>query len=433
VRSNTCFLLEDGTFLGWEGCLANGGCCDGNCTHVWNYAQTVAFLFPELERSMRSTEFLLETYDDGYMNHRTNSIFGTRVRKGPAADGQLGAIVRLYREWKLSGDGDFLRKLWPNASRALDFALSYWDTDGDFVLDGQQHNTYDIEFYGPNSMIGSLLCAALKAAREIAAYLGDDKAERYNSVLEKSSSLLDEMLWNGEYYNQKLDDVDEYKHQYGNGCLSDQLLGQLLAHMAGLGRILPEGHVKEAMHSVYRYNFLPSLRAHHNVQRGYALNDEGGLVLCTWPHGGKPRIPFIYSDEVWTGCEYQAAAHMIYEGLVEEGLQVVQTARSRFDGIRRNPWNEYECGNHYARSMSSWALIPALSGFKYDMVEKEISFDPVIHRDNFRCFWSTGIAWGTYARSVEDGDVKESIEILHGDRGVRLVPVSGSQNVARQG
>ncbi|GAH89458.1 unnamed protein product, partial [marine sediment metagenome] len=207
------------------------------------------------------------------------------------------------------------------------------------------------------------------------------------------------------------------RYQYGDGCLSDQLLGQLLAHVVDLGHILPEDHVKKTIKSIYKYNFRKDLGSHHNVQRTYALNNEKGLLLCSWPKGGRPRLPFVYSDEVWTGIEYQVAAHLIYEGFIKEGLTIAKAVRERHDGYRRNPWNEVECGNHYVRSMASWAILLALSGFKYDMVKKIMSFDPAINQDNFSTFWSTGKGWGIYTQKAnpKTGELEWTIEVLYGN------------------
>lgn len=421
IRSTTCMWLEDGTFLGYEGCFDSAGCCDGNCTHVWNYAQTMAFLFPTLERNMRYTEFAVETEDNGKMNFRAYKVFGEGHKWAnfePAADGQCGSIMRLYREWKLSGDNGFLESLWPNAKRAMDFACSHWDTDSDGVPDGKQHNTYDIEFYGPNPLTGVMFLGALKACAEMANAMGDhDDAERYAELFKKGSRNLDKFTWNGEYYIQKLDNIDAYKYQFGQGCLADQLLGQWNAHIMGLGYLLPEEHVKQALSSVFRYNFCADLSHHANCQRTYALNDEKGLLACTWPHGGRPKLPFPYSDEIWTGSEYHVAAHLIREGFIDEGLAIVKAVRDRHDGVKRNPWDEVECGHHYARSMSSWGLIIALSGFMCDMVNKVISFNPVIKQDDFCTFWSTGTAWGIYSQKKDaaTGRITSHIEVLYGD------------------
>ncbi|UCD45322.1 MAG: hypothetical protein JSV27_02140 [Candidatus Bathyarchaeota archaeon] len=427
IRSPTCFWLEDGSFFGYEGCFDEGGCCSGNCTHVWNYAQTLAFLFPSLERSMRRTEFQVETDEDGKMNFRAyREIPGERSWDAfePASDGQCGSIMRLYREWKMNGDTAWMEGLWPGARRAMDFACTRWDTDGDGVTDGKQHNTYDIEFYGPNPLSGVMFLGALRTATRMAEAAGDyEAAQRYGTLFEMGRANLDEALWNGEYYVQKLEDVDAYKYQHGVGCLADQLLGQANAHVAGLGYLLPPAHVKRAIGSVFRHNLLTDFSLHDNCQRVYALNDEVGLIACTWPGGGRPRIPFPYSHEVWTGIEYQVAAHLIFEGLVDEGLTVVKAVRDRHDGVRRNPWNEVECGHHYARSMASWGLLVALSGFSFDMVQKEMSFDPAINADDFRCFWSTGTAWGTYRqrKDPETGERDWDIDVLHGSlEGVKV-------------
>lgn len=423
LRSPTCFWLKDGKFFGFEGSLNQLGSCDGSCTHVWNYAQTSAFLFPALERSMRRTEFLLEMHEDGKMNYRATKVFESEfvwpcnVTPPGAADGQMGAIMRVFREWKLSGDHVFMQELWPSVQKALDYGLTHWDTDGDYVFDGQQHNTYDIDFHGPNPLTGTLFLGALRAVEEMAIYLGEmDKAQKFRNIYEKSARNLDELMWNGEYYVQKVDDVDQHKHQLGLGCLSDQMLGQQFAHLYGLGYLLPQEKVKSALVAVYKHNFRDDFSGHANCQRVYALNDEQGLLLCSWPQGGRPRLPFVYSDEVWTGIEYQVATHLIYEGFLDEGLKLVRTVRDRHDGMRRNPWNEVECGHHYVRSMASWGLLIALSGFKYDMVQSRMAFTPVIHQDNFTSFWSTGKAWGTYTQRINAlGAYEMDVQVLYGD------------------
>ncbi len=246
LRSTTCFRLESGEFLGYEGCFDESGCCEGSCTHVWNYAQTLAFLFPELERSMRRTEFGIETDETGNMAFRSHQVLGLpRWKMHPAVDGQLGTIVRLFRDWKLSGDSEFLRSLWPAAVRALEFAFTKWDSDGDGLLDSEQHNTYDIEFHGPNSLANSMFCAALAAGSTMARAMGDTaRAERWETARATCARLMDERLWNGTYYEQNIENLDEHKYQYGTGCLSDQLLGQFLAHVAGLGHVLDAGHAR---------------------------------------------------------------------------------------------------------------------------------------------------------------------------------------------
>ena len=363
TRTTTCFWLEGGQFYGFEGCNDQGGCCPLNCGHVWNYEQSLAFLYPGLERFMREVDFLTNTKDDGAMVFRTSlPLAGQYWNFKPAADGSLGKIINLYRDWQISGDTEFLKKLWPKARKVLDYTWTAWDADKDGLIEGEQHNTYDIEFYGPNSMIGTFYLGALLAASRMADAVGDAGSARLcREILEKGKANFDRLLWNGSYYVQKYDQVMEKKYQYGEGCLSDQMLGQWMAMAAGLGRFLPEDRLKTTLRSIFEYNFMTDFRDYSNVQRTYALNDERGLLLCTWPKGGRPPLPFVYSDEVWTGIEYHVASHLMYEGLLEEGLSIVKAVRDRYDGLRRNPWDEVECGHHYARAMSSWAVLLALS------------------------------------------------------------------------
>jgi uncharacterized protein (DUF608 family) len=434
LRSTTCFWLEDGRFFGWEGCFDDAGCCEGSCTHVWSYAYTLAFLFPQLEREMRRIEFVVETDDAGYMNFRTMKTqgehfiwhFNAQQHPEAAVDGQMGSVLRVYREWLLSADRAWLALVWPGVKRAIAYAASQWDTDNDGVPDGKQHNTYDIEFFGPNPLCGIYYLAGLRAAEELAQVVGDDElAANCRAVFALGSRNLDAMLWNGEFYEQRLDDVDAHKYQHGRGCLSDQLLGQLHARALDLGDLLPAAHVRDAIRAVYAHNFRRGFAEHANAQRTYVLNDEAGLLLCSWPNGGRPRLPFVYSDEVWTGIEYHVAAHLIYEGWLAEGLEIVEALRARHDGVRRSPWNEVECGHHYARSMASWALLLALSGFHCDMAEGWISFEPKIAAgdpDRFSCFWSCGRGWGTYTqRRAADGAWTPEVTVLGGDmRGMRV-------------
>ncbi|MEW6512295.1 MAG: GH116 family glycosyl-hydrolase [Bacteroidota bacterium] len=466
LKSTVCMLLDDGSFFGFEGVADEGGCCPLNCTHVWNYEQALAYLFPKLERSMRETDFLYNTLPFGYMTFRTLIPLGTAQWKfKPCADGQMGSIVRAYRDWKLSGDTGWLKRLWPKIKSALEFAWKGtgpvtepgkewtwsqlampWDSDKDGVMDAEQHNTYDIEFYGPNTMTGSLYLAALKAGAEMATTMKDaDAAKEYNALFAQGSRRYDSLLWNGEYYTQRVtvspglrvpkeleSPVEEEcdsacvcktkqhekalrpgevvpKYQYGTGCLADQLLGQYLAHVVGLGYVLDPLHVRKAMAAIARYNLKTSLDSFANVQRVYALNDESGLVLCTWPKGDRPALPFPYSDEVWTGIEYQVAATLVYNGLVEEGAAIVKAVRDRYDGLRRNPWDEEECGHHYARAMSSWALLLAYSGFSYDGTKGAMGFAPAGAADHFTSFWSCGTGWGTV--TMEKGKSTHTVRI----------------------
>ena len=430
LKTHTCIRLEDGTFYGFEGCSNEAGCCEGSCTHVWNYAQALQYLFPNLQRSMLDAHFTNSVEEDGFMTFRMPLPLGVKAKPTfhPAADGQMGIVLQVYRQWLISGDEAWLKQAWPTVKRILEFAWKYWDADKDGVMEGMQHNTYDIEFYGPNTMTGSLYLAALRAAAEVAHHVGEEeKAEEYLELSAKGSRWYDANLFNGEYYEQKVKPEayktwpDHYQQltlrhgkddvfkewpswQYGRGCLSDQMIGQWYSHMLGLGYLFDEEKVRVAMQSIFKYNWKPTLFNHPGLQRIYAVSNEAGLIICTWPRGGRPGCPVMYSDEVWCGVEYQVASHLIYEGMVEEGLATVMGTRRRHRGDRRNPWDEFECGHHYARSMASYALLLALTGFSYSAPERRLRFAPKIFQDDFQTFFSSASGWGVYTQKRrEDG------------------------------
>ena len=415
LRSTTCFVVESPTpelgagpvFAAWEGSFDHAGSCEGTCTHVWSYAQSVAWLFPSLERSARRAEFLLETDSDGAQKFRGNRIFGSPPWfMGPAVDGQLGTFLRLHREWRFSGDDDFLRELWPAASSTLEYAIREWDRDGDGLLDGELHNTYDIEFHGVEPLSNVMFLAALRAGTRMAAHLGEaGRASEWAARGDRAAAAIDETMWNGEYYRQVIDDVDAHRYQYGEGLLSDQLLGQFHAYLNGLGDLLPADRLRSTLNAIVHHNFVADLSNHESTQRTYAINDEGGLLLASWPRGGRPVIPFVYSDEVWTGVEHQVAASLLYAGMSEEALQVERSLRRRYDGSVRNPWNEIECGNHYARSLASWGLLLAASGVQWDAPASTLGFDPAAPG---RYLFTTGTAWGR--AGIDDDSLELTVD-----------------------
>jgi non-lysosomal glucosylceramidase len=419
LKSTTCLRLPDGTFYGFEGCFGDGGCCEGSCTHVWNYAQTHAFLYPGLTRSMREAEYRYSMHPDGKVCFRLQLPLGTPPHNYHAcADGQLGAIMQVYRDWQLGAGDAWLRQIWPATRRALEYAWIEWDADRDGLMEGVQHNTYDTELHGPNAMCGVPYLGALRAAAQMADHLGeDDFAAECRRIEAAGAARLDALLFNGEYYIQPYDPAKRLPHQVGPGCLIDQLLGQQLAHVYGLGYLLPSEHVQATLTSILRYNFKADFWNHRNYERIFALNDEAGTVICTWPHGGRPAFPIPYSDEVMIGFEYQFASHLIYEGLLDEGLTVTKAVRDRHDGERRNPWNEFECGNHYARSMANWAIKLALDGFVCEASAGRLGFAPKVSADDFQTFWSTATGWGTYAQRPGAGMF--TLTVLYGTQALQ--------------
>ncbi len=459
LKSTTCLRLEDGSFYGWEGCFGNAGCCEGTCSHVWNYAQALPQLFPALQVGALENHLKYGLHDDGKLDFRQSLPLGVERSSGDfhaAADGQMGVVLNVYRHWKLTGDDRWLFAWWPKTKLALEYAWKYWDADRDGVMEGVQHNTYDIEFYGPNPMMTSLYLAALRAGELLARRCGQpEAADQYRLIYESGRCKADANLWDKDFYVQRIEpragdtgphyqpifevgaevglSPDQPPHQFGLGCLSDQLIGQWYAHMLDFGYVLDETHVRQTMKSIFRYNFRPTMLEHANTERIYALADEGGLLLCTWPRGGKETLPFPYTHEVWPGIEYQVAGHLIYEGRIAEGLRIVKAVRDRHEGFRRNPWNEVECGNHYARSLASWSLIDALSGHQWSASEQTIRFAPKVFADNFRSFFAAGTAWGAFSQKLSKRGGRATIDVQHGaitasrvilDPGLRRVPRS---------
>ena len=438
LKSPTVLRLQDGTFYGFEGCHPKSGCCEGSCTHVWNYAQAVAFLFPSLERSMRAIDFNLNQRPDGGMRFRLPLPAALTAEDywvfHPCADGQFGNVLKTYADWKISGDTPWLVKFWPAVKKAIEFAWAptneyKWDPEKKGVLTGRMHHTLDMELFGPDAWLTGFYLAALKAGAEMADALGEPAtAGEYWAIFEKGKAWVDANLFNGEYYHQQVDLADraaparfgvdnvywndehgEIKYQIGEGCEIDQLLAQMHANIYGLGEIFDPVQARTALHSLYKYNFKKSMREFYNPCRLFALNDEAGLVMCEWPEQvRKPMVPIPYSQEVMTGFEYSAAVLMIQTGMVEEGLEVVKAIRDRYDGEKRNPWNEIECGSNYARTLASYALLNAFSGFEFDMPDKKIGFDPLRPRPDgsFTSFWSLGTAWGIYQQTAEEIKMK---------------------------
>jgi len=446
--------LENGDIWGWEGCFPDAGCCHGSCTHVWNYAQAFPHLFPKLERTLRELELVRSMDENGHVNFRSALPEGATPHSFHAAsDGQLGGILKVFRDWQISGDLDWLKKMYPLAKRSLDYCIRTWDPDHRGALFEPHHNTYDIEFWGADSMCTSIYLGALSAFAEMARATGHtEDAGFYEELSKRCARFMDEQLFNGEYYAQKVQyqglrdqtfanlvaSVNESsgemqkllqregpKYQYGTGCLSDGVIGAWMSRMYGVETPLAIEHVRSTLQAIFNHNFRTDLSQHANAQRpGYAMGHEPGLLLCSWPRGGKPTLPFVYSDEVWTGIEYQVASHLIAEGFVMEGLTIVKALRSRYDGRARNPWNEYECGNYYARAMASYALMGALAGFRYSAAQKALWFGPKLAARPFKTFFSTASGFGTV--TLDAHSIR--IEVLEGDLVVeKLLLAEGSQ------
>ena len=451
LKSPTLLRQADGRLWAWEGCDDIDGSCHGSCTHVWNYAQAIPHLFPNLERTLRETEFNVSQNEEGHQNFRVN----LPISQPPhdfyaAADGQLGGVMKMYREWRISGDTEWMKSLYPKVKASLDYCIKTWDPDRKGYLEEPHHNTYDIEFWGANGMCTSFYLGALTAFIEMSKAVKAPYRD-YETLLKKGTAFTESELFNGEYFIQQvkweglhspgpveaaksslrtyyseeaLELLEEEgpKYQYGQGCLSDGILGMWMAKVCGLNEVLDDSKVKNHLTSVYRYNLKQDLTDHVNQQRStYATAREGGLLLCTWPNGGKQTLPFIYCNEVWTGIEYQVASHLMFKGEVEKGLEIVRTTRNRYDGRVRNPFNEIEYGNWYARALSSYALLEGLTGVRYDAVDKILYIDSKI--GDFVSFISTATGFG----NVELKNGVPSVTISKGTIDIKKIFVSGKE------
>ncbi len=428
LRSQTVFRITDGHMMGWEGVMDRHGSCYGSCSHVWNYEVATPFLFGELAMTMRDAEFNYSMNQTGRMNFRIalplSKAADNVVWAAPAADGQLGCIMKMYREWQLSGNTEALKQYWPKVKLAMSYAWreNSWDANQDGVMEGTQHNTMDVNYHGPNPQMGFWYMGALRASEEMAKAMGDTEfAAKCRNIYELGSAWMDANLFNGEYYEHKITNPknhNEYmdmsdlgstalpNYQLGPGCLVDQLVGQYMAHICGLGYLGDEAKIKTTLQSIMKYNYLPSFANVFNNMRSYVMGDESGLIMAGWPKG-RLRTPFPYFAESMSGFEYTAAVGMLYEGQTEDGMKCIASIRDRYDGDKRNPFNEPECGHHYARAMASWAAVIALSDFQYSGVKGTMSFT----KNPGTYFWSTGYAWGT-AQVKPQG--KTTVDVLFG-------------------
>ena len=447
LKSPTVLRQWDGRFWAWEGCQDSFGSCHGSCTHVWNYAQALPHLFPSLERTLRETEFRVSQNTEGHQNFRVNlPISAPPHNFHAAADGQLGGIMKVYREWRISGDTQWMKDLFPAVKKSLDYWIRTWDPLHKGYLEEPHHNTYDIEFWGPDGMCTSFYLGALTAFIEMGKELKQPVKE-YTALLSKGKKYMETALFDGEYFIQKIQweglqapnpvDVMSFggsysdealkllkeegpKYQYGTGCLSDGILGMWMASVCGLDEVLDNEKVRSHLVAVHKYNLKHDLVDHFNPQRPvYACGKDGGLLLCTWPKGGMLSLPFVYSNEVWTGIEYQVASHLMMKGEVEKGLDIVRECRERYDGRVRNPFNEIECGHWYARAMASYGMLQGLTGVRYDAVDKTMYINSKI--GDFKSFISTDTGFGT----IEWKAGKPVLNVVYGNIDVKRYNVSG--------
>lgn len=433
LATSTCYRFADGRFYGWEGV----GCCSGTCTHVWHYEQAMGRLFPELDILLRDqVDFNPRVGFDAKIG-----VIGHRGEAGlsAAVDGQAGTILRAYRDYLVSPDTAFLKRNWPQIKLATEWIMSL-DSDNDGILDKPQANTLDGTWYGKIPWITSLGLAAVEASEQMALAMGDPSfAETCKKFVEAGKANFVKMFWNGEYFEQVHDPAQlEHVGSY-NGCLIDQVMGQGWAFQVGLDRVLPEDKTKEALAAIWKYNFTPDVgpyRKERPAGRWYAMAGEAGTLMCSWPRGDKLRVTKgfdYYFNECMNGFEHQVAGHMIWEGapgsdLVQHGLAIERAVHDRYDGFKRNPWNEIECGDHYARSMASYGVFLAACGFTYNGPQGHIGFAPKLTPENFRAAFTAAEGWGSYCQKQNDEKMSAALTVNYGKlrlKSLTVVPPHG--------
>ncbi|WP_372807993.1 GH116 family glycosyl hydrolase [Pontiella sp.] len=418
-------------FWGWEGI----GAGPGTCTHVWAYAQAMARLFPSLERNLREvTDFGLYQMEDGGVPFRPSKD-KTKV----AIDGQCGTVLRSYREHQMSADDGFLKRNWPSIKKAVNYLIEFDKNDDayDGLLDGEQHNTLDAEWYGKVHVLCSLYLAALRAGEEMAIDIGDAAFETLCRDTYAMGSKNIEKLYNGEYYVQIEDPNHPDAIGVGPGVYIDQVYGQFWANQVGLGRLYNAEHIRSALNAIWKYNYLTDVGPFREVfkkGRFYAWKGDGGVIMCSWPNGGiteKQREfwTFGYFNEVMSGFEHQVAAHMIAERdpeLLTKGLAIMRTVHDRYAPAKRNPYNEIEFSDFYARAMASYGSFLAACGFEYNGPEGMIGFDPLLHPENFRAPFTAAEGWGTFSQTLGPNEMKAELAVNWGRlklQSIRLNPV----------
>ena len=432
LATNTVVWFNNGRFWAWEGVE----CCPGTCQHVWHYAQGMARIFPEIERWLRENiDYGSGLNVDGSMGHRDETAGGHG--SSPAHDGHCGTIIRAYREHLMSADYSFLKNNYQNIKKAINFIIRE-DKDQDGLLEGKQSNTLDASWYGPMGWISSLYLGALAVGKALAVEMNDDAFDsKCNVLLRKGQKNIVSNLFNGEYFIHKPDPNYSRIINSNDGCLIDQVLGQSLADQAGLEeRVIPEQECKSALKSIWKYNFAPDAfwyQKHHKPIKGariYATEGEAGTIMCTWPKGGAERAvpgmaswpdvsetwlgPGGYFDECMNGFEYQVASHMISEGLLQEGLAITKAVHDRYGALKRNPYNEVECGDHYSRSMAAHGVLIAVSGFRYHGPKGEITFKPKLNPEDFKAPFTVAEGWGSYSQKINNKKQVVKLIMYHG-------------------
>ncbi|HTE34288.1 MAG TPA: GH116 family glycosyl-hydrolase, partial [Chryseolinea sp.] len=430
LATTTVHRFRTGRFYAWEGV----GSCPGTCNHVWQYAQAMGRIFPALERDTRERVDLgIAFHDDGHIGFRAE------YDSQPAIDGQAGRILGIYREHQMSGDSAFLERSWPKTKKAIEYLLAQ-DTNGDGMTDTQLENTLDAKWPGEIAWVVGLTICAVKAGQLMADEAGDQEFSVRCAVYASNGiANMEKHLYNGEYFIHKPDAV-KGRTVIGsyNTCHIDQVYGQSWAYQVGLGRLFDKSKMQSALRSLWRYNFTtdvgPYLKTHHGG-RPYALPGEGGMIMNTNPYnetdpyGVKDAWQVTYFHECMSGFEHQVAAHMMAEGMVDESLILTRTIHDRYLAKKRNPFNEVECSDHYARAMASYGTFITACGFTHHGPKGIIGFAPKLSPNNFKAPFTTALGWGTYAQVRKGKQQEHSLSLKYGKLMLREIIVEKPSSV----
>jgi uncharacterized protein (DUF608 family) len=428
ATANTYRFAND-RFWGWEGVNA----CEGTCTHVWQYAQAMSRIFPSLERDARQrTDLGIALQENGGI------IFRAEYETRPAIDGQAGIILRIYREHQMSADDGFLHNNWSNIKKAVSFMLSR-DKNGDGMTDTPMENTLDAVWEGEIAWIVGLCIAAAKAAQLMAEEMHDDAfAKTCKQYVEKGSRNMAEKLFNGEYFIHRPDAVQGRKNLGSyNTCHIDQVYGQSWAWQVGLGRLWDKEKTISALRSLWKYNFAPDVGPYiktHTGGRPYALPGEAGLIMNTNPHnepkpyGDNVTWQLGYFHECMTGFEHQVASHMMAEGMADEALVITKAIHDRYHAAKRNPYNEIECSDHYARAMASYGTFITACGFEYHGPKGYLRFAPKWNGDNFKAAFTSAEGWGTYSQVKNNDRQLHALKLRYGSLLLNMLSFDNLRN-----
>ena len=431
LATTTAHRFSSGRFYGWEGV----GCCPGTCTHVWQYAQAMGRIFPSIEKDTRQRVDLgLSLQPDGMIWYRGE------MAKSPAIDGQAGTVLRIYREHQMSADDSFLKTNWEKIKLATQYIINQ-DRNKDGMEDTPLENTLDAVWDGEISWLVGLCIAAVKAGEQMAIEMNDTAfAQTCTTYVQEGKKNMEALLFNGEYFIHRPDAVKGRKKLGSyNTCHIDQVYGQSWAFQVGLNRVLDPQKTRLALRALWKYNFTPDVGpyiATHKGGRPYALAGEGGMVMNTnpkkeaRPYGEDITWQLGYFHECMSGFEHQVAAHMMAEGMTDEALVLTRMIHDRYHAAKRNPFNEIECSDHYARAMASYGTFITACGFEYHGPKGYMRFAPKMSADHFKAPFTSAEGWGTYEQQKANNGLKASLWVKYGQLKLQTFGVEVKQKVS---